>query len=60
MGAKTFGHFKNNCPNGKSAPSKSNASISALFGEVLLTSVPADGIWIADSGATQHMTKLKD
>ena len=31
-----------------------------MFGDVLLTSVPADGIWIADSGATQHMTKSKD
>ena len=59
-GCKEFGHFKNKCPNVKSAPSKSSASDSALFGEVLLTSVPADGIWIADSGATQHMTKSKD
>ena len=50
-GCKEFGNFKNKCPNVKSAPSKSSASDSALFGEVLLTS---------DSGATQHMTKSKD
>ena len=44
----------------KSAPLKSSASGSALFGEVLLILVPADGTWIADSGATQHMMKSKD
>ena len=59
-GRKEFGHVKNKCPKVKSAPAKSSAIGSALFGEVLLISVPTDGLWIADSGATQHMTKSKD
>ena len=42
FGCNELGSVKNNCPIIKSAPLKSSASGSTLFGKVLVTAVPAD------------------
>lgn len=57
---KEFGHKFWKCPNKKPKPEKSTGTAAGLFGEALLTAVPESGVWIADSGATQHMTKCKE
>lgn len=60
-----FGHFKSKCPNknisstgSKGASAQSNES--ALYSEALLTETTSiDDLWIADTGASHHMTKLR-
>ena len=58
-----FGHIKFKCPTKSSKPvstdSASGTKTSALYGQVLLSEVTIDDIWIPDSGASHHMTKMK-
>jgi len=57
-----FGHTKYKCPkNDKKPSSSSHQQNDALFGEALFAGDEYDtDVWIADTGASHHMTKSKD
>ena len=60
-----FGHFKFKCPNKSTSKSAIRGSTpapktSALYGEALLTEETHDDVWVPDSGASHHMTKMRN
>jgi hypothetical protein len=58
-----FGHSKSKSPNKSTSTASAVASTaskkSALYCEALLSETTDDDIWIADTGASHHMTKQR-
>ena len=57
-----LGHTQYKCPKNSKKPSESSQQQNeALFGEALVAEESGDtDLWIADTGASHHMTKSKD
>ena len=57
-----FGHTKWRCPKGEKSRMLNQETVSkssAMFGQALITE-ELDDVWIADTGASHHMTKTRE